>query len=418
MKPPRTDVLEVAIHLGRGPRDFLEAVRGEHELDPVRGEKRGGLLRERVLGLGDDAEKVSVGEGVEGHADRETALQLRNEVRGLGHVKGARGDEKDVVRLHHPVFRLHGRPFHERQEVALHAFARDVGASPRPLLAGDLVDLVEEDDARLLRAPDGLFGHGGLVGERVALARHEERTRVGHRKPHFPLFRRAEQVRKHSRQVKPHLFHALRSHHGNLRRPLVRHLELDLARLVLAVLEVPTHLVAPVLQARTPSRIGTACRSGGERNDEQIHEPLFGGLGRTVGHARAALVLHEADGRLDEVAGDRVDVAPDVAHFRELRRLDFHERRVHEAREPPRDFRLADARGADHEDVLRHRVALKLGGEALAPPPVAERDRHRALGLRLAHHVPVELGHDLPRREVFEEMGCHGSVSTRIASFV
>ena len=75
---------------------------------------------------------------------------------GLGDVEGAGGDEQDVVGLHRAVLGRDRRALDDRQQVALHALARDVGAVARALAAGDLVDLVEEDDAGLLdprRAP-------------------------------------------------------------------------------------------------------------------------------------------------------------------------------------------------------------------------------------------------------------------------
>ena len=181
---------------------------------------------------------------------------------------------------------------------------------------------------------------------------------------------------------------------------------------MLALLEIAADPVAPL------GEDGLSGGVGREGDHQKVHELLLGGLGGPVGHPGAALVLHETDGRVDEVARDGIDVSPDVAHLRELGRLDLHERRVHEAREPPRDLGLPDACRTDHEDVLRHRVALKLGSEPLAPPAVAEGDRDRPLRPRLADDVAVELGYDLPRRKVLEEMGRHGSVSTRIASFV
>src|SRR3990172_8460260 len=50
------------------------------------------------------------------------------------------------------------RPLDDGEQVALNALARDVGAVGR-LPAGDLVDLVEEDDARLLRPRHGVLDH-------------------------------------------------------------------------------------------------------------------------------------------------------------------------------------------------------------------------------------------------------------------
>ena len=51
MEPARADVVEVAFHLGRGPRDLLESVRGQYELVPVCRQKPGGLFCERRLGF-------------------------------------------------------------------------------------------------------------------------------------------------------------------------------------------------------------------------------------------------------------------------------------------------------------------------------------------------------------------------------
>ena len=68
-------------------------------------------------------------------------------------------------------------------------------------------------------------------------------------------------------------------------------------------------------------------------------------------------------------------------------------------REPPRDLGLADAGRPDHQDVLRRHVLGQLGRQLLPPQAVAQRDGHRALGLRLADDVLVELGDDLARRQ-------------------
>ena len=157
---------------------------------------------------------------------------------------------------------------------------------------------------------------------------------------------------------------------------------------------------------------------------EEVDELLLGRGLRPVEDPLAPLVLHETDRRLDEVAGDRLDVAPDVADLGELRRLDLHERSVDEARDPPGDLGLPDAGRADHQDVLRRDLARDLGGELLPPPAVAQRDGDGPLRLPLPDDVPVQLGDDPARREVAKPRlarrggAAHGRVSTEIASFV
>ena len=93
-------------------------------------------------------------ERLELHADREAALELRNQIRRLGYVERAGGDEQDVVGAHHAVLGVDRGALDDGQDVALDAFAADIG--PVAALApGDLVDLVDEDDAGLLDALDG-----------------------------------------------------------------------------------------------------------------------------------------------------------------------------------------------------------------------------------------------------------------------
>ena len=95
-----------------------------------------------------------------------------------------------------------------------------------------------------------------------------------------------------------------------------------------------------------------------------------------------------------EIAHDLFDVAADVADFGEFGRLDLEEWRAGEARQAARDFRLADAGRADHQDVLRQHLFAQLVVELQSPPAVAQRDRDRALGVVLADDEAVELGND------------------------
>jgi hypothetical protein len=57
-------------------------------------------------------------------------------------MERARGDEEDVVGADRAILGVDGRSLDDRQQVALYALARDVGAVGG-LAAGDLVDLVD-----------------------------------------------------------------------------------------------------------------------------------------------------------------------------------------------------------------------------------------------------------------------------------
>jgi hypothetical protein len=95
-------------------------------------------------------------------------------------------------------------------------------------------------------------------------------------------------------------------------------------------------------------------------------------------HLALALLL---DGHFDQVAHDGVHVLADIADLGELGGLDLDEGRIGQPRQAARDLGLADAGGADHQDVLGRDLAAQLLVDLLAAPAVAQRDGHGALGL-------------------------------------
>ncbi len=133
--------------------------------------------------------------------------------------------------------------------------------------------------------------------------------------------------------------------------------------------------------------------------DQRVEDALLGRqLGLRLDLLAPALAGHR-DRDLDEVAGDLLDIAADIADLGELGRLDLQKRRLGEPREAPRDLGLADAGRADHQDVFRQHLLAQLGRQLLAAPTVAQRDRDGALGVVLADDETVELGDDLARAE-------------------
>ena len=86
----------------------------------------------------------------------------------------------------------------------------------------------------------------------------------------------------------------------------------------------------------------------------------------------AAPLALQPDRFLDQVAGDLLDVAADIADLGELGRLDLDERRVGELRQPPADLGLAAAGRPDHQDVLGRHFLAQLGRQLLPPPAVAQ----------------------------------------------
>ena len=74
-------------------------------------------------------------------------------------MKRAGGDEQDVIRPHHAITSVDGRAFNDWQNVALHAFARNVGSVPG-FAAGNLIDFIEEDNPGGLDALQRRARHG------------------------------------------------------------------------------------------------------------------------------------------------------------------------------------------------------------------------------------------------------------------
>ena len=112
-----------------------------------------------------------------------------------------------------------------------------------------------------------------------------------------------------------------------------------------------------------------------------------------LAHLRLARLL---DRDLGQVAHDRVDVLADVAHLGELGRLHLDEGRVGQLRQAARDLGLADAGGADHQDVLgrdlvraaSRRPAGGASGCAARSPPRAWPRSGRRCGGRARRRSP------------------------------
>ena len=69
---------------------------------------------------------------------------------------------------------------------------------------------------------------------------------------------------------------------------------------------------------------------------------------RALGHFVEFFFADHVDGGLDQIADHRFHVAPDVAHFRVLRRFHLYKGATGEPRKPAGNFRFADAGGTDH----------------------------------------------------------------------
>ena len=114
----------------------------------------------------------------------------------------------------------------------------------------------------------------------------------------------------------------------------------------------------------------------------------------------AQLRAYQPDGVLDQLADHALHVPAVVADFGVLGGFDFDKWRTGERGQPAGDFRLADAGGADHQNVFGGDLFTKIVVELLPTPAVANGDGDGPFGVVLADDMAVEFGYDLAGRQV------------------
>jgi hypothetical protein len=328
-------------------------------------------------------------------------------------VKRSGGNEQHMVRPYRSVPRLHGRPLDDRQKIALHPLSAHVDAMRTSIGSADLVELVDKDDAAAFGQSHGLFGDGIAVHQILDFLLEQNLPRLADL--HLPFAALAgHQPLEHVLEVNIHL---LQAHvRKNLHRdPPLLDVELNLAVFELAGPEHFAELVArAILAFFRLADVGVVFATGlGCGRHEKVNQPLLDAQASLVFDFTALVGLDQRDGRLDEVAGHALDVAPVIADLGVLRGLHLDEGRADELRQTPRDFRLPHAGGSDHDDVLGRHFLAHLGRKLPPAPAIADGNRHRPFRVVLPDDVLIEQGHDLARRHFR-----HGSSSTVISRLV
>ncbi|GBC78231.1 hypothetical protein HRbin08_01718 [bacterium HR08] len=290
--------------------------------------------------------------------------------------------------------------------------------------SGDLINLVQEDDARLLDALQSDARHLLHVNELLLLLLDEIIHRLIH--AHLSLLGAAgaEEAGDQLLNGDVHLLDALAR--DDLEAPgeeAFADLDLDDAIVELPLAQELAQLLARALQL---FEIGSFLEEGrlalllfqeiaerrspplalSSRGQEQVQQALLRVLLRLIGHLLHLLGAHHVHGDVHEIADHGLDIAPDVSDLGEFRRLDLQEGRIREARQATRDLRLADARRPDHEDVLRNDVLSEIGRELLSADAIAQGDGDSPLGCRLADDVLIQLFDDLTRRQLVQFRQC------------
>ena len=280
--------------------------------------------------------------------------------------------------------------------------SRETSGPPPPpgaLAAGDLVDLVDEDDARLLGPADRVLGDAVhvqqlgrlLLGQRLQGLGQLQAAALG-----------LLPAGHHVLQVEDHLLHAHAGEHVDERGRGVGGVDLHRAIVQLPLVQhAPQALAGGVVAGQGVATVsGPGGRERAGRRQQQIQQALLGVLLGAGAHPLALLLAQHRHRGLGQIAHHRIDVAADVAHLGELRGLDLHERRPGQPGQAAGDLGLPDAGRADHHDVLGRDLVAQRGSDLLAAPAVAQGHGHGALGGALADDVAIQLLDDGPRGQV------------------
>ena len=304
-------------------------------------------------------------------------------------MERARRDKQHMVRSHRPVFGRHGGAFDQRQQIALHAFARHRTAAH--IGHRDLVDLVQKHDPVGFRIrqrhPRDIVGVHPLFGFFI----HQPVPRFGHFQL-LPLgWLAAERLAHHFAEV-DHGRAAAHAGDVHLHRGLIGDLDFHL-NLVHRVFDDP---LAETLARRLAGAFAN------QRLQQAVHRRRAGGLA----HGLAAAVFLQPDRVFHQIAGNLFHIAPDITDLGELGRLHLHERSLSQLGQAPADLGLAAASGADHQDILGGHLIAQFRAEPLPPPTGSQRHRDGALGIGLPHDMFVQRSHDGLRSEIIGHLSC------------
>src|SRR5215213_9662415 len=262
-----------------------------------------------------------------------------------------------MVCPHHAVTRVDSCAFNDWKNVALHALTRNVRTMAR-LASRNLVDLVEEDDSRVLNAFDRCTRNLVHVDETLFLFLHQ----VLHRliDPHFASLRATlKQVSQHVFHVDAHLFDALWTSKLDHGKVFLSDFQLNEPIVELAAAQLRAQLFACSLKLFVTrgtvefgglfflTRVGVEIvktRGRTRRWQQQVENTFLDVQFRLLGDLFALVLPRHLDRDFSEVTDHTLDIATYVSNLSKLRSFNFQKRRVGHAREPASDLRFTDAR--------------------------------------------------------------------------
>ena len=221
-------------------------------------------------------------------------------------MERARSDEQNMVCFDHAMFGGDRGALDQRQQIALHAFTRDIAAAA--FARTNLVNFIKKNNAVILDLKHRLAGDLVLINQLVAFLDHQR----GESRPHRHAPRLA------ARGLAENIAQIDRPHRGPRRAGNFKHRHGVLAGLQLDLDFLVIELLGAQFFAETVTGQIAGCGP-----DQSIQNPLFCcELGPCL-DLFAAFFAHHADADLDQITDDLFDIAPDITNLGEFRRLDL-----------------------------------------------------------------------------------------------
>ena len=216
MQSARPNIFCAIVDLLRHSGNFGYSVIFKDNIDAF-GSQQGHILKQQgIAGLGKDPDKLFLPQRVQLDTYRKSPLQLWNQIRWFDHMKSARADKQNMIRLNRSVFRRYGAALHNGQKISLHAFTRDVRALGT-VFASYFVNFIQKDNSRLLDSGNGFFDNLIHIHQTLGFFLPHQLKRFRHLYPSpFRTFR--EHAAQHILKINPHFFHpriGKNFHHGH-----------------------------------------------------------------------------------------------------------------------------------------------------------------------------------------------------------
>ena len=350
----------------------------------------GVLDDERVFGFGQDTHKIFLGKGLQLDADRETSLHFRNHVRGFGKMKCTGGNEEDVLGPDWAVFGVDRGTFDNRKQVPLDSFPGNIGSVGLTPTGGNLIHLVEEDDAVFFHPFHCFTGDLFHIDQFSNLFLLQNSPCIRNRNPAVFLFL-GHDVREHVTDVHVHVV-VHRNRHQFHHRSRSTFCDLEFHHLLFehsGTQFFPEFFTGGVAFGS----LFTLFFFDGRKQQVQqafLHHRLS--LFLFPGHQFLANHVYRI---IRKVSDDGFHIPADIAHFRELRGFHLDERGTHQPCDSPCNFSLSHASRPDHDDIFGQDFVPKIIPELKPSPAVSQGNGHCFLGLVLPDDVSIQGRDDL-----------------------